>query len=1110
MSYQEKGSSEEKIRILHVDDDSSILVTSKQILNILNPAFEVDSANSVDEALCKLGQCKYDVVVSDYEMPEKSGLDLLVELRNNKNSTPLIIFTGRGREEVAIKALNLGASGYYDKHGNPETVFGELAHGIKAVIDYRRTQQALAHSEAKFTRAFQNGPVAITITRLNDGKVVEANNSTQTVLGYTPGELIGKSTIELGIWRDPQDREEIMAKLTDKGSISDEELVINKKDGSIITVLLSASLIELQNEACLIASFTDVTALKKTGDELREKELRYRLLADNARDVIWTMDLEGHFTYVSPSVHKLRGYTPEEVIKQPITEALTPESASLILEALQSSLKEYSETGKIPKPNTFRLQQPCKDGSNVWTEVNYSVITDNEGKPQSILGVSRDITERMKAEELVKRSNQTIDSIINSTTDLVFALDSNWNFIYANKQTAKLVGLEPAGLVGKNGWEIFPGAIGTNLEKGLREAMDERVPKRVVFENPKAGLVWENNIFPIDNGLTVFVKDITERKIAEAQLEERYQAIARVAESINSGLVMIGKDYRVIWANDRLQKIGLKPNNICHHVFGLTQPCPDCGVKKVFENNISLDIRDFKSTKYGSKSWIELRVTPLKGRDGQIIAALELAIPIDERKKAEEALRESEERFRTAFEASQQASFISTLEEGVFIEVNDAFAKLLQVPRKDCVGKTVLDLGIYANGLTDRKKMLAEINSKGHFRNLEFDGILGNEPRSIILSGQIIQLKGKNHIYGTITDVTQEKKISQLFRESEEKFRKAFETGPDGIYISSLDEGKIVDVNDRMVDLFGFTREELIGKTTKEIGVWCNPEDRERMLSLLRTEGKLKNVEISYRKKNSEVFHALQSVSILEVNNQKLTLGTIKDITRRKISEQQLKESHSELQVANEKLKVVGSLTRHDVRNKLSIVNTNLYLLKKQVMDNPLALKYIAAIELATKQSDKIFEFTSQYEKIGLEKIGDIDVGETFNQALRNTPEAAKIAVTNNAVGLTVRADSLLQQLFYNLVDNSLRHGEHVTEISLSYEDSTDCIRLVYEDNGVGVPNANKERIFLGGFTTGHGSGLGLMIVKKMIETYGWKIKEDGEEGKGARFTIAIPRSVAS
>jgi signal transduction histidine kinase len=235
-------------------------------------------------------------------------------------------------------------------------------------------------------------------------------------------------------------------------------------------------------------------------------------------------------------------------------------------------------------------------------------------------------------------------------------------------------------------------------------------------------------------------------------------------------------------------------------------------------------------------------------------------------------------------------------------------------------------------------------------------------------------------------------------------------------------------------------------------------------------------------------------------------LGTIKDITRRKISEQQLRESHSQLQVANEKLKVVGSLTRHDVRNKLSIVNTNLYLLKKQVMDNPLALKYITAIELATQQSDKIFEFTSQYEKIGLEKIADIDVGETFNQALRNAPEAAKISVANNAVGLIVRADSMLQQLFYNLIDNSLRHGERVTEINLRYEENPDCVKLVYEDNGVGVPDANKDRIFLGGFTTGHGSGLGLMIVKKMIETYGWKIIEEGEEDKGARFVMTIQK----
>jgi PAS domain S-box-containing protein len=605
------------IRILHVDDDPIILATSKQILCCLNSGFEVDCAGSVDEALQKLSLCKYDVVISDYEMPQKTGLDLLRELRINGNSTPLIMFTEKGRERIAIKALNLGAAGYYDKHGNPETVYGELSHGIQAVVDYKRAQETA-----------------------------------------------------------------------------------------------------------------------------KKNELRYRLLADNSSDVIWTMDLEGHFTYVSPSVFRLRGYTPDEVCKQPISEALTASSAEIILSALSNNLRVYRETGKIASTSFFELEQPCKDGSTVWTEVNFSIITDKDGKPASILGLSRDITERKKS---------------------------------------------------------------------------------------------------------------------LASLEDKYQAMERVADSVNAGLVIIGRDYTVIWANERLRKIGLVPGRACYEAFGETSLCYNCGAKKIFDENAAFDTREYipEGAFNREEAWVEIRATPIRGRDERVVAVLELAIPIGERK----------------------------------------------------------------------------------------------------------------------------------------------------------------------------------------------------------------------------------------------------------IAEQQLLDSHSKLEVANEKLKVVGGLTRHDVRNKLSLVNSNLYLLRKLIKDNPLALKYVDAIEQAAKASDKIFEFSTQYEKIGVEELVTVDVGEAFNQAIKNMPEVAKVSVINSAVGLLVNADSLLQQLFYNLVDNSFRHGEKVTEIKLHYRIDSKGTKLFYEDNGVGIPKANKDRIFADGFTTGHGSGLGLKLVRKMIEAYGWNIQEDGEEGKGARFIIIIPHS---
>jgi signal transduction histidine kinase len=103
-------------------------------------------------------------------------------------------------------------------------------------------------------------------------------------------------------------------------------------------------------------------------------------------------------------------------------------------------------------------------------------------------------------------------------------------------------------------------------------------------------------------------------------------------------------------------------------------------------------------------------------------------------------------------------------------------------------------------------------------------------------------------------------------------------------------------------------------------------------------------------------------------------------------------------------------------------------------------------------------------------------------------------------------ADSLLKQLFYNFLDNSLKHGEKVTEIRLYYTKEGDGLKLSYEDNGVGIPEADKPKLFHEGFSTGKSTGLGLFLIKKMVEVYGWTITEEGKPGKGAKISITIPK----
>ena len=145
----------ERIRVLHVDDDPAFLKVAKQCLDTQGE-FEVDTASSVNEAFEKLKKKEYDVVVSDYQMPNKDGLEFLSELREKGNTAAFIVFTGKSREEVAVKALNLGADRYFGKSGQPETVYGELAHGIKTTVNFRKAEQASKESGEKYRSLFEN------------------------------------------------------------------------------------------------------------------------------------------------------------------------------------------------------------------------------------------------------------------------------------------------------------------------------------------------------------------------------------------------------------------------------------------------------------------------------------------------------------------------------------------------------------------------------------------------------------------------------------------------------------------------------------------------------------------------------------------------------------------------------------------------------------------------------------------------------------------------------------------------------------------------------------------------------------------------------------------
>ena len=365
------------------------------------------------------------------------------------------------------------------------------------------------------------------------------------------------------------------------------------------------------------------------------------------------------------------------------------------------------------------------------------------------------------------------------------------------------------------------------------------------------------------------------------------------------------------------------------------------------------------------------------------------------------------------------------------------------------------------------------------------------------------------------------REAEEALRDSEEKFRAISESAGDAT-ISIGTQGKIVFWNRVAETIFGYSANEMIGKPVtlimperfresyqRKLGGWFSspPSVFEKAFEMvgLKRDGKEFPLEASFSawKMKGEAFLTIVTRDVAEQKEAWEALKRAEEEAKR--TEAALKEMMQKLSTMNEKLRVAGSLTRHDVRNKLSIITGNVFLAKRKLDDNLEVLGYMQDMSSACKQIVEIFDFARNYEMLGDEALKYVDVGETVEKTVQMFTDLKGIKVLNECQGLRVLSDSLLDRLFYNLEENSLKYGEKITQIRVYFEKSDDGgLRLIYEDDGVGIPSDEKPHLFREGF--GKGTGYGLYLIKKMMEVYGWAIQETGKPGVGVQFTITVPK----
>ena len=612
-----------------------------------------------------------------------------------------------------------------------------------------------------------------------------------------------------------------------------------------------------------------------------------------------------------------------------------------------------------------------------------------------------------------------------------------------------------------------------------------------------------------------------ERIRAEEALSASEQRWATTLSSIGDGIIASDAEGKITFINKEAEKLTGWTNEealkkpvkdafkIINEQTRVEAEDPVANVLKTglivgLANNAALLRKD------GYEIPIDDSASPIKDKNGTTTGVVIVFRDRTERKKAEEKLKESEEKYQTTFEDSMDALML--LDEQGFLDCNKATLQLFGCSSvKEFTKFHPADLSPIKqpDGLPSLEAAIDHIGrafktgvDSFFWVHKRTDG--STFPADVLLTR--ITVKGRNVLQATVRNITEQKEAEEKLKEAEEKHRTLLNAS--NVLVQSVnDEGRFLFVNEEWKKVLWLHYEDLERITLKDV---IRKDHLQYCMTLFRRvmDGScVRDVEtIFVAKDGKEIFVNGNACPVFKEGKFVSTVAFFLDITERKKYEEKLKESTRRIELMNEKLRVVGGLTRHDVRNKLATVNGYAYLLKKKYADQPETLDRIGKIEQAVKESVKIFEFAKMYEQLGVEELTYIKVDEALDEAAALF-SGLTFKICNECKGLTVLADSFLRQMFYNFIDNTRKYGKKTTEIRVHCrKEESDQLSLIYEDDGVGIDSENKTKLFSQGFSTGGSTGFGLFLTKKMIDVYGWEIQENGEYGKGAKFTITIPK----
>jgi len=747
------------------------------------------------------------------------------------------------------------------------------------------------------------------------------------------------------------------------------------------------------------------------------------------------------------------------------------------------------------------------------------------GKPEAVYselahGI-RTVVKGKKAEEALRDSEKEKSAVLDSMSELVIHQDLKHRILWMNRKAADSVNMKVEQVKGRYCHELWAKRVNPCVACPLEESIKTGQPQQGEMTTPDSR-IWSISGYPIkdaNGNVTSVVEvttEITTQKKAEEALRESEKKCRELSELLPEVIFETDATGLLTFVNQAaFERFGYSREDFDKGLNALQMLVPED--RNRGKENIGRVLRGetVGSTEYmamkkdGTTFTCIINSTPII-HENKPVGIRGMIVDITERKKAEDALRESEAKYRELINGMNDTALVID-SDGNIIDANNTAVKVLGYSREELLSMGIqkLDATLTVEEIKGLAKKMKTVEL------LVFETVHTTKDGKTIpveISASHVTYRGKQAILSIARDITERKKTDEKLKESERKYRLLTENTTDVVYIQDMNLS-VTYASPSVEKLSGYTPEEL-SKLRPEN--FMTPESFERgvvdfkeaiTLAAEEWDYEIPLKQYEYVRKDGSTFWGELKMKMLRDSHNNLVgvQGTLRDITERKEAEKKLDGMMNELVTINEKLGVVGKLTRHDARNKLSVIANNVYLVKQKLATDHSSLEYLGDIESAIDQMEKIFDFSRTYEMLGVEELSYVDVEKSVEEAAILFSGMNGITLVNDCYGLAVMADSLLRQLFYNLIDDTLKHGEKVSQIRVYYEEGENQLKLIYEDDGIGIPEDEKQNIFREGY--GKGTGYGLYLIKKICEDYGWIIQETGVLGKGAQFTMTIPKT---